>query len=1012
MTTEVLKQIWPEWEIEGKPLGKGSFGVVYKAVRRDHNVESYAAIKVISIPTDSSEIDSLRSEGLDINATKTYLNGIVDDFVSEIQLMESLKGVQNIVSVEDYKVVEKTDEVGWDIYIRMELLTPLNTYICDKNLTENDVIKLGCDICTALEICSQRNIIHRDIKPENIFVNDFGYYKLGDFGIARKMESLTGGLSQKGTFNYMAPEVANSGNYDARVDTYSLGIVLYRLLNNNKLPFLDTEKQLLNPNERKNAVERRIRGEALPAPCNASPSMANLILRACAYEPNARFGSATEMKQALTDVANGTYVFVDTGLDKTTSVRSVQTNYDATLAINNGTGTVGYNAQPVVNTFGNAPKQKMSKSKKAKIIAICVISGIVALAITFAAMFFSSSAYGVYRDMNSDNFDDALTEYRSEVKDSFIQETLLNMLLKDRVSDVSAEYENGEIDFDTVVAELGALSEMKFDGAKDKRTEIMASYAENIVFQYENGEVTYDNAVANLRIIKEDGYTEADSLINKITASNNAVNSMEKADEYYENGDYEKAISEYSKVPESNENYEEAQKKLNQIYADYIKSTVETAKKHISSKNYKQAVQAVNTAYGILPNSVDTTDLDTVKEESLAAYKTEIANKVTDLTEDEKWSEAFAVIDEAIDFDDNEYFQNLNTSTENAYVKSISATVKKHLDNEDYISAKRVTENALTVLPNNVELKELKKDVEDSSPIYLLDVCEPYASKNCAIYTNGQTISMGGKTYTNAFAFEPPANTVNKECSANFNVEGKYTSLSFMVGHVDNTSLDDDMTFQILCDGVLMKQITIANNAIPQKISIDITGVSQIQIITALRWSQYGFGNVTVSKNKSVELEEKQPVSLSTLTPINIGNDWNSELIPEWNKGTPTDPFGNSYADAINFIIFSGGTNDYVTEHYAEYRLHGKFSTITGTLVSHENIPELGHSNIKVYADDKLVYTSQLIERKTDPQDFSVDVGGADYVKIVIVVDKGDEIGAHNTPKNCLIMMDVQLWAD
>lgn len=1014
MTTEVLKQIWPEWEIEGKPLGKGSFGVVYKAVRRDHNVESYAAIKVISIPTDSSEIDSLRSEGLDINATKTYLNGIVDDFVSEIQLMESLKGVQNIVSVEDYKVVEKTDEVGWDIYIRMELLTPLNTYICDKNLTENDVIKLGCDICTALEICSQRNIIHRDIKPENIFVNDFGYYKLGDFGIARKMESLTGGLSQKGTFNYMAPEVANSGNYDTRVDTYSLGIVLYRLLNNNKLPFLNTEKQLLNPNERKNAVERRIRGEALPAPCNASPSMANLILRACAYDPNARFGSATEMKQALTDVANGTYVFVDTGLDKTTSVRSVQTNYDATLAINNGTGTVGYNAQPVVNTFGNAPKPKMSKGKKAKIIAICVISGIVALAITFAAMFFSSSAYGVYRDMNSDNFDDALTEYRSEVKDSFIQETLLNMLLKDRVSDVSAEYENGDIDFDAAVAELGALSEMKFDGAKDKRTEIMAAYADEIVSQYENGEITYDNAVADLRKIKEDGYTEADSLIDKITASNNVVNALEKANEYYENGDYEKAISEYSKVPESNENYEEAQKKLNQVYVDYIKSTVETAKKHNSSKNYKLAVQAVNTAYTILPDSVDTTDLDTVKEESLASYKTEIANEVAELTEDEKWSEAFAVIDEAIAFDDNEYFQNLNTSTESSYVKSISATVKKHLDNEDYISAKRVVENALTVLPDNAELKELENNVEDSTPTYLLDVVKPYETlRTYKEFVNGETFKMGGTSFTNGFQFSDVGILCSGNGKASFNLDGKYSKLNFQLGTVDGMGAVTN-NLLVYCDGVLENEYTITGGELPKKYSIDITGVKQLTFIINGKADgcTYGFANVTVSKNKSVELEEKQPVSLSTLTPINIGNDWNSELIPEWNKGTPTDPFGNSYADAINFIIFSGGTNDYVTEHYAEYRLHGKFSTITGTLVSHENIPELGHSNIKVYADDKLVYTSQLIERKTDPQDFSVDVGGADYVKIVIVVDKGDEIGAHNTPKNCLIMMDVQLWAD
>ncbi len=367
--------IWPEWEIEPKPIGKGSFGSVYKAVRRDHNVESYAAIKVITIPADSSEVDSLRSEGLDMNATRTYLQGIVNDFVSEIQLMESLKGVQNIVSVEDYKVVEKTDEIGWDIYIRMELLTPFNTYLGGKTLSEEEVIKLGCDICTALEICGKRNIIHRDIKPENIFINDFGYFKLGDFGIARKMENLTGGLSSKGTFNYMAPEVANSSEYDARVDTYSLGIVLYRLLNNNRLPFLDTEKQLLNPNERKQAVERRIRGEELPVPCNASPAMANLILRACAFDPAMRFVSATEMKQALESVASGTYQIVAVDVDKTTSVRKAQADPDKTTSVRKAPVTDSKKEEQPVSTFGTAKKKSKLPVLIAAILAVVVLIG-------------------------------------------------------------------------------------------------------------------------------------------------------------------------------------------------------------------------------------------------------------------------------------------------------------------------------------------------------------------------------------------------------------------------------------------------------------------------------------------------------------------------------------------------------------------------------------------------------------------------------------------------------------
>ena len=348
MANDALKQIWPEWQIDEKPLGKGAFGVVYKAVRKEHNVESCAAIKIISIPVDSSEIDSLKTEGLDMSLTRTYFQEIVNDFVSEIQMMESLKGIQNIVSVEDYKVVEKEDDIGWYIYIRMELLTPFNTYICDRKLTEKEVIKFGCDICTALEICNKRNIIHRDIKPENIFVNDFGFFKLGDFGIARRMENMTGGLSQKGTYNYMAPEVTKGRDYDARVDIYSLGIVLYRLLNGNRLPFLNDEKQLLNPNERRNAIDRRMQGDELPPPCDASPAMANLILRACAFEADKRFSSATEMKDALMSVANGTYQIVDIS------------NQDKTEIINNDLNVNNKQSNTSIDSFGKTSKKRKS----------------------------------------------------------------------------------------------------------------------------------------------------------------------------------------------------------------------------------------------------------------------------------------------------------------------------------------------------------------------------------------------------------------------------------------------------------------------------------------------------------------------------------------------------------------------------------------------------------------------------------------------------------------------------
>ncbi len=296
--------VWPEWEFV-RQIGRGAYGTVYEAVRLDEfQVESRAAIKVISIPQDDAELDTLRTEGLDYNASKNYMRKVVDAFVGEVKLMITFKGVPNILSVEDYKVVERENEIGWDISIRMELLTPLYSYISDKSLTEREVAQLGCDICSALEVCAKKNVIHRDIKPGNIFINDFGSYKLGDFGIARQMESMTTELSRKGTGSYMAPEVEKGLPYNTTVDIYSLGLVLYLLLNKNRLPFLDPDKQILTPNDREMAIRRRLDGEKLPPPCDASQQMAQIILSACAYDPKRRFASATAMKNALQTITN------------------------------------------------------------------------------------------------------------------------------------------------------------------------------------------------------------------------------------------------------------------------------------------------------------------------------------------------------------------------------------------------------------------------------------------------------------------------------------------------------------------------------------------------------------------------------------------------------------------------------------------------------------------------------------------------------------------------------------
>ena len=298
MDKDVPVSVWPEWELIEK-IGEGSFGKVYKAKRTERGRSFYSAIKIISLPASQGELDSVRSEMNNEQSTREYFRNLVEDCVQEIYTMEHFCGNSHVVSFEDFKVVEYLDEIGWDISIRMEYLTSFMDYCTGKELTEKEVIKLGCDLAMALIYCRKLNIIHRDVKPENIFVSRFGDFKLDDFGIAREQAHTMSNMSKKGTYSYMAPEIYKGEKYDSSIDIYSLGIVLYKLMNQNRLPFLSLDKQLITYRDKETALARRMAGEKMPVPVNASAAFSHIILKACAYEPGKRYRKPEDMLRDL-----------------------------------------------------------------------------------------------------------------------------------------------------------------------------------------------------------------------------------------------------------------------------------------------------------------------------------------------------------------------------------------------------------------------------------------------------------------------------------------------------------------------------------------------------------------------------------------------------------------------------------------------------------------------------------------------------------------------------------------
>ena len=286
------------WNIT-RLLGEGSYGKVFEIERSEFGQTYRAALKVITVPQSSAEVRSVISEGMSVSQAEAYFHGIVEELMHEFSIMFKLKGTANVVSCEDLRVLEHPDGIGWDILIRMELLHPLLPYVYQHPMARRDIIKLGIDICKALELCQRYNIIHRDIKPENIFISDNRDYKLGDFGIARTIERTTSGLSKKGTYSYMAPEVYAGREYGFSVDTYSLGLVLYRMLNKNRGPFLPQPPEAITFSSREQALARRMSGEPLPRPFYGEGRLGEIVLKACAFDPKERYSSPQQLRQEL-----------------------------------------------------------------------------------------------------------------------------------------------------------------------------------------------------------------------------------------------------------------------------------------------------------------------------------------------------------------------------------------------------------------------------------------------------------------------------------------------------------------------------------------------------------------------------------------------------------------------------------------------------------------------------------------------------------------------------------------
>ena len=296
--------VFGEWTLAAL-AEENAYGRVFAAARNSYGCADKAYVQIISFPKDENALQELRDSGIDAQEIAAHCRAGADEAV---ELAAQVYGIrcESVLRHEEFTARVHADGVGRDVLIRTEYAEPLYTYAKSHAFTLGHILRLAAALCEALGACHADGIVHNNVKAGSVYMTEDGACRLGGFTYKRPP---IGGMAGKPVAYAwensaaLAPEVFR-GDTPPGVpsDIYALGLVLYRLLNNDCPPFMEAGADAA---AREAAHMRRLNGELLPRPAHANPTLAVVVLKACAFAPEERYQSAAALQQALAAVSAG-----------------------------------------------------------------------------------------------------------------------------------------------------------------------------------------------------------------------------------------------------------------------------------------------------------------------------------------------------------------------------------------------------------------------------------------------------------------------------------------------------------------------------------------------------------------------------------------------------------------------------------------------------------------------------------------------------------------------------------
>ncbi len=391
-------------------------------------------------------------------------------------------------------------------------------------------------------------------------------------------------------------------------------------------------------------------------------------------------------------------------------------------------------------------KKKMSTGKKVKIILLTLLAMILVVVLALTAVFFLGGPYDVYRNIKDQNYYEARTEYSREVGDSAVKKLLLKTALGSSDTDVAEAFKAGTID--------------------------------------------YPDAVQALEALEYVGLGDMTALIDELAAVNEVNTALANGNEYYENGDYENALLEYSKIDAGSEAYASIQDNVNTAMESYKSDALTRAQACIDSQDYQGALQILSTAAQV---ARDDADIAALYHSTASTYEQVCVQQAT---------ERFAA--------------------------------------EQFDAAEDVLMQALQLLPDSQVLSDKLTEVQNTRPIDLLDTTALYGGRYYELVDPAESdgFSMGSDTYYEGFIIRDTGYAL-------FDLKGAYTSISFTVGHINDSSIEDS-EMKVYLNDQFVQAYSLSGQSVPQKITIPLNGAANLKIEMTEYGPDWGFANVVL----------------------------------------------------------------------------------------------------------------------------------------------------------------------